>query len=158
MEEKRHPFLSAGNTKWNLDGKQEGGSVRKTFFCGFQAACSKNFLLSKFQPIQLHTNRREAVAAGVDAGSCSWQPSALAVPWGSSGHRYLNTSLNLFLCCQALGEMKLLRRGQYIRAPWRWTRTPSLLKCSSVLYEVRFQFSSWKQLASCLEINCYWKE
>lgn len=29
-------------------------------------------------------------------------------------------------------------------APWSWTRTPSLLKCSSVLYEVRFQFSSWK--------------
>lgn len=62
----------------------------KAFLCGFQGACSKDFLLSKLQPIHLHTSRREAVAAGVVVGSCSWQPSALTVPRGSSGHKYLN--------------------------------------------------------------------
>lgn len=91
-------------------GEQEGGSVGKAFFCGFQGACSRAFLVSKLQPIHLHTDRREAVVAGRVAGSCSWQLSALIVPWGSPGRRYLNPDLGLFLCWQTLEGVKLLRK------------------------------------------------
>lgn len=77
MGEKRHHLVSVRKAKWLLDGKQEGGYTGQAFFCGSQGACSKEFMLSKLQPIHLHTSRREAVVAGVVAGSCSWQLSAL---------------------------------------------------------------------------------